>query len=205
MVFGQPVPPAASGTVLHELRPWCRSRTPRRGGTALPRHGDEIILSLYARGLTTRNIQARLDEVYGVSVSPALISNITDVVQDEIVMWQTRPLDAFYAIIYVDALAVKVRDGGMVQNKAAYLAVSVDADGFKHMLGIWLGGGEGSALRKLEQEIVFSTVSHRARRESRGGHALRERPVPAEEGVGPDRLGSLRVPGGLHRARPASA
>lgn len=107
---------------------------------------DEIILSLYARGLTTRDIQAHLEEVYGASVSPALVSNVTGVVQDEIVTWQTRPLDAFYAIIYIDALVVKVRDGGMVQNKPAYLAVGVDADGFKHVLGIWLGsGGEGSA------------------------------------------------------------
>jgi len=106
---------------------------------------DEIILSLYARGLTTRDIQAHLAEVYGVSVSPALISNITDVVQDEIVTWQTRPLDAFYAIIYIDALVVKVRDGGMVHNKAAYLAVGVDADGFKHVLGLWLGGDEGAS------------------------------------------------------------
>ena len=106
---------------------------------------DEIILSLYARGLTTRDIQAHLREAYGASVSPALISNITDVVADEIITWQTRPLDAFYAIIYIDALVVKVRDGGMVQNKAAYLAVGVDADGFKHVLGIWLGGDEGSS------------------------------------------------------------
>lgn len=106
---------------------------------------DEIILSLYARGLTTRDIQAHLEEVYGASVSPALISNITDVVADEIVAWQTRPLDSFYAIIYIDALVVKVRDGGMVRNKAAYLAVGVDADGFKHVLGIWLGGDEGSS------------------------------------------------------------
>jgi putative transposase len=106
---------------------------------------DEIILSLYARGLTTRDIQAHLEEAYGASVSPALISNITDVVADEILTWQTRPLDAFYAIIYIDALVVKVRDGGMVQNKAAYLAVGVDADGFKHVLGIWLGGDEGSS------------------------------------------------------------
>ena len=106
---------------------------------------DEIILSLYARGLTTRDIQAHLAEVYGVSVSPALISSITDVVQDEIVTWQTRPLDAFYAIIYIDALVVKVRDGGMVHNKAAYLAVGVDADGFKHVLGLWLGGDEGAS------------------------------------------------------------
>ena len=123
-----------------EFEPRIVKKGQRRAGPV-----DEIILSLYARGLTTRDIQAHLAEVYGASVSPALISNITDVVQDEIVTWQSRPLEAFYAIIYIDALVVKVRDGGMVQNKAAYLAVGVDADGFKHVLGLWLGGGEGSA------------------------------------------------------------
>jgi putative transposase len=123
-----------------EFEPQIVRKGQRRAGPV-----DEIVLSLYARGLTTRDIQAHLEEVYGASVSPALISNITDVVQDEIITWQTRPLDAFYAIIYIDALVVKVRDGGMVQNKAAYLAVGVDADGFKHVLGIWLGGDEGSS------------------------------------------------------------
>lgn len=123
-----------------EFEPQIVRKGQRRAGPV-----DEIILSLYARGLTTRDIQAHLEEVYGASVSPALISNITDVVADEIVTWQTRPLDAFYAIIYIDALVLKVRDGGMVQNKAAYLAVGVDADGFKHVLGIWLGGDEGSS------------------------------------------------------------
>lgn len=123
-----------------EFEPQIVKKGQRRAGPV-----DEIILSLYARGLTTRDIQAHLEEVYGVSVSPALISNITDVVQDEIIAWQTRPLESFYAIIYIDALVVKVRDGGMVQNKAAYLAVGVDADGYKHVLGIWLGGDEGSS------------------------------------------------------------
>lgn len=123
-----------------EFEPRIVRKGQRRAGPV-----DEIILSLYARGLTTRDIQAHLEEAYGASVSPALISNITDVVQDEIVTWQTRPLDAFYAIIYIDALVVKVRDGGMVRNKAAYLAVGVDADGFKHVLGLWLGGDEGSS------------------------------------------------------------
>jgi len=123
-----------------EFEPQIVKKGQRRAGPV-----DEIILSLYARGLTTRDIQAHLAEVYGVSVSPALISSITDVVQDEIVTWQTRPLDAFYAIIYIDALVVKVRDGGMVHNKAAYLAVGVDADGFKHVLGLWLGGDEGAS------------------------------------------------------------
>ena len=122
-----------------EFEPRIIRKGQRRAGPV-----DEIILSLYARGLTTRDIQAHLAEAYGASVSPALVSKITDVVQDEVVSWQTRPLDSFYAIIYIDALVVKVRDGGMVRNKAAYLAVGVDADGYKHVLGLWLGGDEGS-------------------------------------------------------------
>jgi putative transposase len=103
---------------------------------------DDIILSLYARGMTTRDIQAHLAEVYGADVSPALISN-TGVVADEITEWQTRPLDSFYAILYIDALIVKVRDSGAVENKAACLVTGVDADGFKHVLGIWLAASEG--------------------------------------------------------------
>jgi putative transposase len=104
---------------------------------------DEMILSLYARGMTTRDIHAHLAEIYGVEVSPALVSAVTDVVSDEITEWQNRPLDAFYAILYIDALVVKVRDGGAVDNKAAYLVTGVDVDGFKHVLGIWLAAAEG--------------------------------------------------------------
>jgi putative transposase len=102
---------------------------------------DEMILSLYARGMTTRDIHAHLAEIYGVEVSPALVSAVTDVVADEITEWQNRPL---YAILYIDALVVKVRDGGAVDNKAAHLVTGVDADGFKHVLGIWLAASEGS-------------------------------------------------------------
>jgi putative transposase len=115
----------------------------RKGQRRLGQVGD-IILSLYARGMTTRDIQAHLAEVYGAEVSPALISNVTDLVADEIIAWQTRPLDSFYAILYIDALIVKVRDGGMVHNKAAYLVTGVDSDGFKHVLGIWLAASEGA-------------------------------------------------------------
>ena len=105
-----------------------------------------MILSLYSRGMTTRDIHAHLAEVYGAEVSPALVSAVTDVVTDEITEWQNRPLDAFYAILYIDALVVKVRDGGAVENKAAYLVTGVDVDGFKHVLGIWLGLGRGIAV-----------------------------------------------------------
>jgi putative transposase len=105
---------------------------------------DDMILSLYARGMTTRDIQAHLAEVYGAEVSPALISNVTSVVAEEITAWQTRPLDAIYPIIYIDALVVKVRDSGTVDNKAAHLAIGVDTDGYKHVLGIWLAAAEGA-------------------------------------------------------------
>ncbi len=102
-----------------------------------------MILSLYARGMTTRDIQAHLMEVYGADVSPSLVSNVTGVIADEITAWQPRPLDAMYVILFIDALMVKVRDGGVVDNKAAYLVTGVDIDGFKHVLGLWLAASEG--------------------------------------------------------------
>jgi putative transposase len=105
---------------------------------------DEMILSLYARGMTTRDIQAHLAEVYGAQVSPALVSRVTDVVADEITAWQTRPLDPVYPILYIDALVIKVRDAGVVDNKAAHLVIGVDTDGFKHVLGIWIAAAEGA-------------------------------------------------------------
>jgi putative transposase len=105
---------------------------------------DDIILSLYARGMTTRDIQAHLKEVYGADTSPELISRITDVVHEEIVGWQTRPVDAVYPILYIDALVVKIREGGVVDNRAAHLVVGVDMEGFKHVLGIWIQDKEGA-------------------------------------------------------------
>jgi len=105
---------------------------------------DDMILSLYARGMTTRDIRAHLAEVYGAEVSPALVSRVTDVVADEVTAWRTRPLDAVYPIIYIDALVIKVRDGGTVDNKAAHLVIGVDLDGYKHVLGIWIAAAEGA-------------------------------------------------------------
>jgi hypothetical protein len=99
-----------------------------KGTRRLGQAGD-MILSLYSRGMTTRDIQAHLAGVYGAEVSPALISKVTDVVAEEITAWQTRPLDAFYAILYIDALMVKVRDGGAVDNKAAYLVTGAATTG----------------------------------------------------------------------------
>lgn len=105
---------------------------------------DEKILALYARGMTTRDIQAQLLEMYGVEVSPTLISNVTDAVMDEVRLWQNRPLEAVYPIAYFDCLQVKVRDNGRVVNKAVYLALGVDVEGQKELLGIWLSAHEGA-------------------------------------------------------------
>lgn len=105
---------------------------------------DEMILSLYARGLSTREIQGHLAEVYGAAVSPGLISNVTEVVREEIAEWQNRALDPVYPILYIDAIVVKVRESGTVINKAAHLVIGVDVEGCKQVLGIWLEPKEGS-------------------------------------------------------------
>lgn len=103
------------------------------------------IVHLYARGLSTRDIRRELKRMYHVDVSPALVSKVTDGIIDELNEWQTRPLDAVYPIMYIDALVVKVRTGGTVINRAAYLGIGVDVEGRKHVLGVWLGDGDEGA------------------------------------------------------------
>jgi putative transposase len=105
---------------------------------------DENIISLYARGLSTREIQQHLEEIYQVEVSPGLISSVTDEVIDEVKAWQMRQLDEVYAIVYLDALQFKVRDGGHVRNKAIYVAIGVGLDGLKEVLGLWIAQTEGA-------------------------------------------------------------
>ncbi len=105
---------------------------------------DDKIISLYARGMTTRDIQAHLQELYGVEVSPDLISTVTDSVITEVLEWQNRPLEAIYPIIYLDALIVRVRSEGRVINKSAYVAVGIPLEGKKDVLGIWLEQTEGA-------------------------------------------------------------
>jgi len=105
---------------------------------------DENIISLYARGLSTREIQQHLEEIYQVEVSPGLISSVTDEVIDEVKAWQNRQLDAVYPIVYLDALQFKVRDGGHVRNKAIYVAIGVGLDGLKEVLGLWIAQTEGA-------------------------------------------------------------
>ena len=105
---------------------------------------DDKILSLYARGMTTREIQGHLEEMYQVEVSPALISSVTDAVIEEVKVWQNRPLDALYPILYLDALQVKVRDGAHIRNKAIYLAIGINLAGTKEVLGLWVAQTEGA-------------------------------------------------------------
>jgi putative transposase len=105
---------------------------------------DDKILSLYARGMTTRDIQAHLEEMYGVEVSPALISEVTDAVLEEVKAWQGRALEPLYPIIYLDALFVKMRHEGRVENRAVYVAIGVNLEGRKEVLGLWTNASEGA-------------------------------------------------------------
>jgi putative transposase len=105
---------------------------------------DDKILSLYARGMTTREIQSHLEEIYQVEVSPSLISSVTDAVIEEVKGWQNRPLDALYPILYLDALQVKIRDGAHIRNKAIYLAIGINLAGTKEVLGLWVAQTEGA-------------------------------------------------------------
>jgi putative transposase len=141
-------------TVLTDQGP-VRIRSPRdRKGTFEPKvvgkrqtrwvGFDEKVIALYARGLTVREIQGHLAEIYGTEVSPDLISKITDAVIEDAKAWQSRPLEAVYAIVYLDALVVKIRDGQAVRNHACYLAIGVNLDGERDVLGIWFQKTEGA-------------------------------------------------------------
>jgi putative transposase len=156
----------SSKSVITQSGP-VRLDVPRdRAGTfeprIVPKHArrlgsvDDMILSLYARGMTTRDIREHLLEVYGAEVSAGLISQVTDVMSDEITLWQTRPVDSVYPILYIDAIVVKIREGGVVDNRAAHLVVGVDTDGFKHVLGIWIAENEGA---KFWQNVLNELVN----------------------------------------------
>src|SRR5580693_5692167 len=105
---------------------------------------DDKIISMYARGMSTREIQGHLEEIYKVEVSPQLISNVTEEVMEEVKSWQNRPLDAVYPIVYLDALVVKIREAGHVRNKAIYVGIGVNMQGNKEVLGLWVGQAEGA-------------------------------------------------------------
>jgi len=128
---------------------------------------DDKVLSLYARGMTTREIQGHLHELYGVEVSPTLISRVTDTVLEDVRAWQSRPLDRVYPIVYLDAIHVKMRASGHVQSQAVYLALGINLEGQKELLGLWVGEAEGakfwlSVLTELKsrgvQDILIACV-----------------------------------------------
>src|SRR5215468_8269352 len=117
----------------------------RKGQTRLKGFNERII-ALYARGMTTRDIRAHLREMYGVEVSPDLISRVTDAVVEELADWQSRPLDRVYPVVFIDALMVEIRDGG-VTNRAVYVAIGIDCEGAKQVLGLWIGPTTGESAK----------------------------------------------------------
>jgi len=128
---------------------------------------DDKVIALYARGLTTREIQSSLQEIYGADVSPSLISAVTDSVLEDVKAWQSRPLDAVYPIVYLDAIHVKMRSSGHVQSTAVYVALAINLEGNKELLGLWVGENEGakfwlSVLTELQnrgvQDILIAAV-----------------------------------------------
>lgn len=128
---------------------------------------DDKIIAMYARGMTTRDIQANLEELYGVDVSPSLISNVTHEVMSEVKEWQSRPLDPMYPILFLDALRIRGRLDGHVNNQAVYLAIGINIDGIKEPLGMWMAKTEGAkfwlqVLTELKnrglQDILIASV-----------------------------------------------
>ena len=105
---------------------------------------DQKIIALYARGMSTRDIQAHVGDLYGVTISPDFVSVVTDSVIDEVRSWQSRPLESTYAIVFFDALRVKIRDEGLVRNKAVYLAIGMRCSGHREVLGLWIEQTEGA-------------------------------------------------------------
>lgn len=118
---------------------------------------DNQILSLYAKGMTTREIAAAFKELYDADVSPALISKVTDAVMEQVVEWQNRPLDAVYPIVYLDCIVLKVRQDSRVINKSVFLALGINIEGQKELLGMWLAENEGAKCqRRMKSDPLIS-------------------------------------------------
>jgi putative transposase len=115
----------------------------RKRQTRLPGF-DEKVIALYSRGMTVRETQEHLKELYGIEVSPALISKVTDAVLEDVILWQNRSLDEVYPIVYLDAIHLKLRNSGRIENRAVYLALGINLRGNKELLGLWVGEAEGS-------------------------------------------------------------
>lgn len=130
------IPRDRAGTFAPQLVP--------KGVRRLPGF-DAKVISLYARGLTVREIQGHLEELYQIAIAPDVISTVTDAVVAEVTAWQQRPLDRLYPVVILDALRVKIRDEGVVRNKAVYLAIGIGRDGTKDVLGLWIEQTEGAA------------------------------------------------------------
>ena len=164
---------ARNGTTaktIHTGHGSVRIAQPRdRGGSfepqIVPKHKrrfdgfDDKIIALYGRGMSVRDIQAHLAEIYGVEVGHDLISRVTDAVLDDVREWQGRPLEDVYPILFLDALIVKIRDGGAVRNKACYVAIGVNLEGERDVLGLWFQQSEGAkfwlaVLNELRQRGV---------------------------------------------------
>ena len=130
---------------------------------------DDKIISMYARGMTVREIRGHLEELYGIDVSPDLISAVTDAVLEEVAEWQNRPLDAVYPLVFFDAIRVKIRDEGFVRNKAIYIALGILPDGTKEILGIWIEQTEGAKfwLRVMNELKNRGVAGHSDRRRRR--------------------------------------
>jgi putative transposase len=105
---------------------------------------DDKIISMYSYGMTTRDIQAHLQDIYGVEVSPELISNVTDGIMEDVIAWQNRPLERVYPILYLDCIVVKCREDKMIRNKSVFLALAVNMEGQKELLGMWIAQNEGA-------------------------------------------------------------
>ena len=207
-----------------------RIETPRdRKGTFEPRivrkrqrrfEGfDDKILALYSRGLSTRDIEAHLEEIYGVKVGRDLISRVTDAVMDDVRAWQTAAARDVYPVVFLDALVLKIRDGGSVQRKACYLALAITMDGEREVLGIWFQDTEGAkfwmqVLTDLKtrgvRDILICCVDglqglprgDRGRLPADGGADLHRAPDPPEPPLRPAppvRPGRQRPPADLHR------
>ena len=166
---------------------------------------DEMIISLYAGGMTLRDIQHHLVSTIGTELSHETISKITDQVAEEVLIWQRRPLEALYPVIYLDALVVKVKDAAHVRNKAAHIAVGVDVDGIKHVLGIWVQTSEGArfwpGMRRAGQPRHQGCAdrmlrrAHRLPRSDRGDLAALDGPnLPGASDPGGDAVRQLARP-----------
>jgi putative transposase len=122
---------------------------------------DDKIISMYARGMTVREIRGHLEELYGIDVSPDLISAVTDAVLEAVAEWQNRPLDVCYPLVFFDAIRVKIRDEGFVRNKAVYIALGILPDGRKEILGIWIEQTEGAKFwLRVMNELKNRTPGH---------------------------------------------